>query len=503
MATSAPPKPGTGKSTEGIPQSNFDREFAGITNPENLSQSAEDPFAKTGDKETAKGTGGIPTQDLRATPEEQRYASAADRGFASGPKAAFNELRNNRAAKKIPTTDARESTGKQALQRGIKDAGTVGKEVGKAATQGPQSLANPSKLRKFTSGVGKAREAGKNYRKSLKEQAQDQAKKQAKRAAKQVARNAARSLAAETFGLSVVVVEAFIHWRITLYIGIGLLLLIVLIADDAQSTGSALKAVQQQQQQGQQGQTTNPLQVTINCTPADIPVGKTSVCTINVTYPGSASDINVVATIYPKAEYVTGSANNKGVYDATNQTVSWDAKQEKLSLATPINLTFKLTVKKTIDTQGVPITASASVSGGTIGGGNVAANKNNCGGNYTLNNPIGNFGDPQCNFTKQAFGAELNQLDPSHKYTWDCIARYESTGGTGYDPNAYNGNSTSGFGAYGLFQMNPPGKGNGQYDNGAVNWTVQISNAINYNKTVLGGNFSYWGTYQSHGGPCH
>lgn len=267
--------------------------------------------------------------------------------------------------------------------------------------------------------------------------------------------------------------------------------------------GFDLTGMNQQQTQlleQQQGQT-NPLQVSVVCTPSEVEVGKQSVCTITVVYPGSADDIQTVATIYPHAEYVKGSANHNGVYTTNPNTVTWDAQQENLPLANPISLTYMLTVTKTIDLAGVPITVNAIVDGGTAGG-NVSANHNNCGGEYTLNNPLGNFGDPQCNFTRQGLGTEETELDSAHKYTWDCIARYESGGGTGYDPNAFNGNSTSGKGAYGLFQMNPPGEGNNQYDNGGVNWPAQLSNAVNYNKG-LGGTFGYWGTYYTNGGPCH
>jgi len=363
--------------------------------------------------------------------------------------------------------------------------------------------ANPGKLGKFASGIGKARQAGKDYRNNIKNQAKDQAKKQVKRVAKQAARSAAKSLAAETFGLSVVVVEAIIHWKIIIYIIAGIILFILLLlSGDAAGTSAGYLNQLAQQQQNQ----TNPLQVTITCTPAEIAVGKTSICTINVTYPGGADDIAVVATIYPKAEYVKGSANHNGIYNATSTTISWDAKQEKLPLINPINLTFTLTVKKTVDVQGVPITATANVSGGTAGtGGNVAANKSTCGGKYKLNSPLGNFGDPQCNFTKDQLHALIQQKDPKHLNDWYKIIIPLETGGT-FNPNSFNPNSTSAkssgtLGAFGLYQMNQAGKGSGQYDNGSVVWSQQTDNAIQYNNALIqkGCDFRYWSTAISAG----
>ncbi len=62
-----------------------------------------------------------------------------------------------------------------------------------------------------------------------------------------------------------------------------------------------------------------------------------------------------------------------------------------------------------------------------------------------------------------------------------------------YDPNAYNPNSTSKQGAYGLLQMNPSGKGNGQYDAGDVDWQTQILNGVNFLRTNTQFNAcSYW-----------
>jgi len=239
--------------------------------------------------------------------------------------------------------------------------------------------------------------------------------------------------------------------------------------------------------------TTNPLQVSVYCIPAEITVGQTSLCTVSVTDSASADDIAIVVTIYPFAQYVTGSASNNGIYNATQDTVTWDAKKLNVPLTAPITLPpLSLTVTKTANEQGVPIVVTANATGGgTAGVGSVPANNSTCGGKYTLNTQYENFGDPQCNFTQQALGTLLSQLDSANALTWNCIAEHESA----YNPNAYLNASTSGLGAYGLFQMNPKGQGNGQYDAGNVNWTLQTSNAINYRNKVINGSWAYWETY--------
>jgi len=127
---------------------------------------------------------------------------------------------------------------------------------------------------------------------------------------------------------------------------------------------------------------------------------------------------------------------------------------------------------------------------------NIPPNHNTCNGYYSLNNPVGNFGDPNCEFAnnpakaKSNLYALLRQLDPSYVTIWYMkLIPAES----GYNPNAYLGASTSGAGAYGLVQMNPAG--HGQYDRGSVYWELQIANGINYNNLVLNPD-------SMNGGPC-
>ena len=100
-----------------------------------------------------------------------------------------------------------------------------------------------------------------------------------------------------------------------------------------------------------------------------------------------------------------------------------------------------------------------------------------------------NFGDPNCDFTKDELFKLLKQIDPGNANKWfNTIVPCEST----YNPNTYApfSNSPDPAGTWGLYQM---GRGrNGQYDHGDVEWKIQTSNAVNYNKKI-GGTFAYWG----------
>jgi uncharacterized repeat protein (TIGR01451 family) len=123
--------------------------------------------------------------------------------------------------------------------------------------------------------------------------------------------------------------------------------------------------------------------------------------------------------------------------------------------------------------------------------GNIPPNQNNC-GKWTFKTPLGNYGDPECNFTKDDLFTLLKQLDPvDASYWFYTVVRCES----GYDPNNFLGASASGLGAYGLYQMNPSGKGNGKYDAGDVIWQLQTSNAVNYNNQ-LSTKWRYWACAQ-------
>lgn len=124
-------------------------------------------------------------------------------------------------------------------------------------------------------------------------------------------------------------------------------------------------------------------------------------------------------------------------------------------------------------------------------------NQNNCQGRYAFfKTSLGNFGDPGCNFSKDELYTQLKELDPANADFWFyTIIRCESN----YDPNNFNPNAIDSAGAWGLFQM---GRGkNGQYDHGDVNWTLQTSNAVNYNNKNLrpiGLQWAYWACTRGH-----
>jgi len=119
----------------------------------------------------------------------------------------------------------------------------------------------------------------------------------------------------------------------------------------------------------------------------------------------------------------------------------------------------------------------------------------NCNGKYNLNNPIGNFGDPTCTFSKDQLYSLLQQYDAQlAKHWFHVVVPCES----GYNPNAYNNAAVDSAGAWGLFQM---GRGkNGPNDHGDVNWEQQASNAVFYNKMLInkGLNGRYWECWDGH-----
>ncbi len=135
---------------------------------------------------------------------------------------------------------------------------------------------------------------------------------------------------------------------------------------------------------------------------------------------------------------------------------------------------------------------------------NVPPNNNTCPGthDYVLNNPLGNFGDPECNFSITDLTEYLEQIDPTNVADWLTIILDES----GNNPNSWLTGDPSALyhspdpaGAWGLFQM---GRGkNGQYDHGDVVWQLQVYNAVSYNNYLIsiGIPFCYWEAAMNHG----
>lgn len=186
----------------------------------------------------------------------------------------------------------------------------------------------------------------------------------------------------------------------------------------------------------------------------------------------------------------TTYSSSDGNYDTNSNSVIWEIKSgetfsHNLSVATK-NIDYWVT--NTVHANLKETEASPNDS-------NIPTNSNTCVGKlnppYVLKSSLGNFGDPNCNYSIDDFDTQLQTEDPTHAVKWHLIAICESGAAPPSGANAYNPNSTSGKGGYGLFQMNPSGQGNGRYDAGNVNWTVQVSNAINYNK-LINQSFNYW-----------
>ena len=228
--------------------------------------------------------------------------------------------------------------------------------------------------------------------------------------------------------------------------------------------------------------------------------------TISVKETQNVSDIVVVDHMPADTRFVSSSWGKHQINNAAN-TITWHAKDNIGQNGSLNNFTIKLTLRATRDNTNLVNWAEANSvvsAGGPISTTYVPASNNNCQGKYTISS-LKNFGDPQCNFTKPKLAELIKSADPQHLHEWyDIIIKNEST----YNPNAFNGNSTSGQGAFGLYQMNPRGRGNGKFDAGDVNWEMQTENAIQYNKTVLipmGCIFWYWSTARNAGfakGPC-
>lgn len=216
------------------------------------------------------------------------------------------------------------------------------------------------------------------------------------------------------------------------------------------------------------------------------------------------SSVVVTDRVPEGTEYIEGSATSgfyqtngepiKGVYDPTSRTLTWSFTNFPMS--NPVFIYFSVQPNaSTVDTwvmNEATVRFTESGRTGTVPtGGGYPPTQDNCNGKYPLNNPIGNFGDPICDFDQDKLFAMLQQLDPENAAYWfTVVVPNEST----YSPNAHNSASTSGRGAYGLFQMNPNRERTDTYDQGDVDWQRQVSNAINYNNQLAsnGRAWCYW-----------
>jgi uncharacterized repeat protein (TIGR01451 family) len=207
------------------------------------------------------------------------------------------------------------------------------------------------------------------------------------------------------------------------------------------------------------------------------------------------ASVTVVDNLPDGTIYQTGN-NDPATDQNTSKKIQWTIND--LGPGQKKDLTFTV-VPQIPDTWIVNQTsANIKLLGNSSSGnvnipGNTPPTADNCNGTYPLKNPLGNFGDPKCDFNKDALYQILQQLDPTNATYWFTkVARCESN----YSPNAYADPIAVGtpdpIGAWGLFQM---GRGkNGEFDHGDVIWQLQTSNAVNYNNNIskIGLAWRYW-----------
>lgn len=192
-----------------------------------------------------------------------------------------------------------------------------------------------------------------------------------------------------------------------------------------------------------------------------------------------------------------GDTGPDGIYDPATDTLTWTFTN--FPTQNPVYIYFSVIPGEEANDSWVmnQATVKYTVLGAVSAGGGYPPTLDNCNGAYQLNNPVGNFGDPLCDFKKDDLYTQLQQQDPRNADFWFYqVVRCESS----YSPNSYRDPNTiprtpDAAGAWGLFQM---GRGkNGQYDHGDVPWQQQIFNAVNYAKLIpsIG---AYWATARGH-----
>lgn len=248
-------------------------------------------------------------------------------------------------------------------------------------------------------------------------------------------------------------------------------------------------------------QTANPIPgftLTLS-TPTTI-ADQLDIITYTVTYsysgsnPEDISKITIFEDVPTGTEYV-GTSGAANVSTQTNN-ISWDLSNT--ANASPFTFTLKVVDNNFIISNKVYATMPTS----TGGGGNIPPTAENCNNTYTLENPLGNFGDPDCYFAenKEQAMSELYDLlkaeDPANAANWYLkVIPCESV--PPYNPNSHSSSAAIGSpdaaGVWGMYSM---GRGkNGEFDHGDVPWRLQTTNAVNYGKnlTNLGlGLGAYW-----------
>lgn len=231
------------------------------------------------------------------------------------------------------------------------------------------------------------------------------------------------------------------------------------------------------------------------------------------------TDITITDTIPTNTQFSSATGNytcDNGTCNSASRRITWHTKD----MTNPQDATVSLTVKVNSgvsNTKIINVASATSEEQTAVAGAYVSpADINSCSGKYASyisgrNNLLPkNYGDPQCSFTKDKLYAFLMQQENRNTkfvnyWFYDIIP-----GESGYNPNAFappvgEQARIDAGGAWGLFQMGsstppgsqPPAPGkNGPYDRGDVNWEVQATNAITYNRTKLQCDFWYWATYR-------
>lgn len=221
---------------------------------------------------------------------------------------------------------------------------------------------------------------------------------------------------------------------------------------------------------------------------------------LNITYRGTIpANIEVTDKLPDQTSFI--SASDGGINEGG--TIKWTLQNMLPNGSRNITLIIKpeddIWVSNTAEAKVVSVPNPGT--GGTSAGGSSTGlppdfpnpNQDNCGGKYDLKNPLGNFGDPACAYTKDDLYKLLKREDPVNADYWfNTVVKCES----GYNPNAYGDHSAIGTpdaaGAWGLYQM---GRGkNGKYDHGDVEWEEQTINAIQYNQVLIANRLGwrYW-----------
>lgn len=303
-------------------------------------------------------------------------------------------------------------------------------------------------------------------------------------------------------------------WIILIVALVVLLILIVILI----ATGGGDWENQQRQN------TTTPLKIS-KTGPSDAVKDEVLNYQINVSYAGTAQDVEVTDKIPDGTSY--DKSDPSGKYDEATRTVTWNLKDYQASpgaILNNVNMAINLTLKATVDNAYLVNQASGTVIGagtnpnGPTTEGYVPPNDNDCGEYASLISKNRflpkNFGDPECNFDKEAVNNMLREKDSQNADWWFLVIQCES----GYTPNAWLDPDTDvlGYrspdagGAWGLFQNGssadfpdrlygstrkesvrleealelpgrpPPAVGHSQdpNDRGDLNWFIQVENAI-------------------------